>query len=170
MMNFLELAKKRRSVRSYTSQTVEDEKLHYLLECARLAPSAVNRQPWHFFVVKSEEKKHRLRQCYARDWFAQAPLYIVICADDANAWVRQADGKNHADIDAAIAIEHLCLAAADLGLGTCWVCNFDVVKCSELLALPSNQRPVAILPVGYPDHTDVKRSVKKELSEVMTEV
>lgn len=169
-MNFLGLAKKRRSVRSYTSQTVEDEKLHYLLECARLAHSAVNRQPWHFFVVKSEEKKHRLRQCYARDWFAQAPLYIVICADDANAWVRQADGKNHADIDAAIAIEHLCLAAADLGLGTCWVCNFDVVKCSELLALPSNQRPVAILPVGYPDHTDVKRSVKKELSEVMTEV
>lgn len=170
MMNFLELVKERRSVRSYTSQAVEDEKLHYLLECARFAPSAVNRQPWHFFVVKSEEKKCLLRQCYARDWFAQAPVYIVICADDANAWVRQADGKNHADIDAAIAIEHLCLAAADLGLGTCWVCNFDAVKCGELLALPSHQRPVAILPVGYPDHTDAKRSVRKELSEVMTEV
>lgn len=167
-MNFLELAKERRSVRSYTSQEVEEAKLHYLLECARLAPSAVNRQPWHFFVVKSEEKKRLLWQCYARDWFAQAPVYIVICADDAEAWVRQADGKNHADIDAAIVVEHLCLAAADLGLGTCWVCNFDVEKCSELLALPSHQRPVAILPVGYPNHTDVKRSVRKELSGMVT--
>ena len=102
-MNFLELTKKRFSVRNYKSDRVEQDKIDYIIECARLAPSAVNYQPWHFMVVVSEEQKQNLRQCYNREWFARAPVYIVVCADKSIAWVRKSDNKNHADIDAAIA-------------------------------------------------------------------
>lgn len=75
MRDFLELARDRRSTRSYdTDRTVEEDKLNYILECARIAPSAVNRQPWRFYVVRSEDGKAKLRQCYSREWFNEAPL------------------------------------------------------------------------------------------------
>lgn len=75
-MDFLELAKKRYSAREYSPKEVEQEKLEYILECARLAPSAVNHQPWHFIVVKSDEARKAVQQCYPREWFAQAPLTL----------------------------------------------------------------------------------------------
>lgn len=166
-MNFLDLVKKRYSVRSYRPQPVEREKLDVILECARLAPSAVNFQPWHFYVVESEAAKAALRPCYHREWFAGAPLYIVVCADESASWKRSSDGYDHADIDAAIAAEHICLAAADQGLGSCWVCNFDVAACREALQLPENLRPVVLLPIGYAadDPTQKKR---KPLAEIVT--
>lgn len=102
-MKFIELTKERHSVRSYTARPVEQEKLDYILECARLAPSAVNKQPWKFMVVQSPEGKSKICQCYAREWMAEAPLYIIVCAVADEAWTRRYDGKNHADIDAAIA-------------------------------------------------------------------
>lgn len=77
------------------------------------------------FVVKSNKPKLLIQQSYPREWFTEAPLYIVVCADNSISWVRKSDNKNHADIDAAIATEHICLAAAEQGLGSCWVCNFD---------------------------------------------
>lgn len=120
-MDFLELTKKRYSVRSYTSQEVEKEKLDYIFECARYAPSAVNKQPWQFIVINSELQKQKLQKVYPAKWFVEAPLYIIVCANDSVAWTRQYDNKNHADIDAAITAEHICLAAAEQGLGTCWV-------------------------------------------------
>ena len=76
-MDFKDLVTKRFSARKYTTEAVSDKQLHYLLECARLAPSAVNKQPWKFIVVKSEEAKAKLRETYNRDWFATAPLYII---------------------------------------------------------------------------------------------
>lgn len=88
-MNFLELAKKRYSAREYDfSKPIEDEKLNYILECARLAPSAVNFQPWTFYVVKSEDSRTLLQQCYNREWFKKAPYYILVCTDVSKAWVR----------------------------------------------------------------------------------
>lgn len=99
-MDFLELTKKRYSVRSYTSQEVEKEKLDYILECARYAPSAVNKQPWQFIVIQSELQKKKLQKVYPAKWFVEAPLYIIVCANDSVAWTRQYDNKNHADIDA----------------------------------------------------------------------
>ena len=169
MDNFLELVRWRYSVRRYSSQPVEQEKLDYVLECARLAPSAVNFQPWRFVVVKSAERRAALCSCYKREWLAEAPLYIVVCADRTQSWKRGCDGHDHADIDAAIAAEHICLAAADCGLGTCWVCNFDVEKCTEALGLGEGICPVAIVPVGYAadSPTDKKR---KPLSEVAYEL
>lgn len=169
MGNFLELVRKRYSVRQYSQQPVEREKLDYILECARLAPSAVNFQPWRFVVVDSAERKAGLCACYKREWLAEAPMYIVVCADRSQSWKRGCDGHDHADIDAAIAAEHICLAAADCGLGSCWVCNFDVARCTELLGLDKDVYPVVIIPVGYAvgAPTDKKR---KPLSETVIEM
>ena len=167
-MKFIELTKERHSVRSYTARLVEQEKLDYILECARLAPSAVNKQPWKFMVVQSPEGKSKICQCYAREWMAEAPLYIIVCAVADEAWTRRYDGKNHADIDAAIATEHICLAAADQGLGTCWVCNFDTARCSEILGLTPSMYPLALIPVGYPADETVPDKKRKDTGEIVT--
>ncbi len=165
--NFLELVKSRHSVREYSSQEVEQDKIDYILECARLAPSAVNKQPWGFIVVKSEEKKEILRDCYHREWFKQAQLYIIVYVDEDKAWVRSSDSKNHCDIDASIAIEHICLAAADQGLGTCWVCNFDTEKCKTDFEIGPTSHPVALLPIGYPDEKNSTNPMRKEKEELV---
>ena len=153
-MNFLDLVKARYSVRSYRPQAVEREKVEYLLECARLAPSAVNFQPWRFFVVASDARREALRRCYHREWFAEAPLCIAVCVDESVSWK-------------AIAAEHICLAAAEQGLGSCWVCNFDVPLCREALELPATLRPVVLIPVGYPADapTQKKRKSPDEVAE-----
>lgn len=166
-MNFLDLVKARYSVRSFVSRPVEKDKLDYILECARLAPSAVNYQPWRFMVVESEQKKRELCQCYHNPWLAEAPLCIVVCVDGAEAWTRRADGKNHADIDASIAAEHICLAAAEQGLGTCWVCNFQPGACKSVLGLSGEVYPVAIIPVGYPKVEGKPEKTRKEMSAVV---
>ena len=150
-MNFLDLVKARYSVRSYRPQAVEREKVEYLLECARLAPSAVNFQPWRFFVVASDARREALRRCYHREWFAEAPLCIAVCVDESVSWKRKSDGHDHADIDA----------------GSCWVCNFDVPLCREALELPATLRPVVLIPVGYPADapTQKKRKSPDEVAE-----
>lgn len=147
-MNFLELVKQRYSCRAYKPLGVEKEKLEYILECVRLAPSAVNKQPWCFRIVSKEEDKVRLQQCYNRDWFKTAPMYVVASVLHDEEWVRS-DGKHHGDIDIAIAVEHLCLAATEQGLATCWVCNFDAVLCKELFNLSDNEEPAVLIPLGY---------------------
>lgn len=167
MNTFAELCSDRRSVRSYTARPVEPEKIEYLLRCAQSAPSAVNLQPWRFFVVRNEPYKQRLRDCYAREWFAQAPLYIVVCADRTRSWKRHIDGKDHADIDAAIAAEHLCLAATEQGLGSCWVCNFDPERCREALDLPDRTDPIVILTLGYPNDTPTEKQRRPLLETVV---
>ncbi len=149
MTSFLELVTRRYSVRKYVPRAVEASKIDYLLECARLAPSAVNRQPWRFIVVRQAASREALHQCYAREWFKEAPLYIVLCADEHQSWKRSFDGRDHGDIDVAIAAEHICLAAAEQGLGSCWVCNFDPEACRRALQLPDEVHPVVIIPVGY---------------------
>lgn len=167
-MNFLELVKNRYSARSYKPEMVEQEKIDYIIECARLAPSAVNYQPWHFIVVKSNAEKQKLHQCYPREWFVEAPVYIVICADQSTAWVRKSDNKNHADIDASIATEHICLAATEKGLGSCWVCNFEPTTLIHSFHLNPNQYPVAIIPLGYVKDQPQSRSIRKDVNEIVS--
>lgn len=150
MSNFLKLCETRFSLRNFdANRPVEREKIDYLLHCVQLAPSAVNRQPYQFFVVTDEAVLAKLTQCYHREWFENAPLCIVACANHAEAWHRPNDGKDHADIDVAIAVEHLALAAAEQGLGSCWVCNFDAPKCAEVLGLKPEMEPVVLVPIGY---------------------
>lgn len=138
-MNILELSQTRFSARKYTDEAVSDDDLAYILECVRLAPSAVNRQPWKFVVVRSKEAKEQLWQAYDRDWFRTAPLYIVCMKNNSECWTRRYDDKQHGDIDVAIATEHLCLAATERNLGTCWVCNFDTDVMSASSPLPTSR-------------------------------
>lgn len=150
-MDFLELAKNRFSSRNYLNQPIEEDKLMKVLEAARIAPSAANYQPWHFIVIRSEENRRKICTTYRREWLQKAPVIILACGDQSKAWVRSAfDNKNHTDIDISIAIDHITLQATELGLSTCWICNFDTKKCSELFNLPQNIEPIAIIPLAYP--------------------
>ncbi len=165
-MDFSSLILKRYSVRIYRNKPVEEEKLMSILEAGRLAPSAVNYQPWYFIVIRSEEEREKLNLLYHRDWFKTAPVVIVVCADHSVSWKRSLDGKDFADVDAAIAIDHMTLQSADLGLGTCWVCNFNAKGCKKQLNLPSHVEPIALLPLGYPDDTPPVKK-RKPLEEVV---
>ncbi len=163
-MNLLELVKQRYSCRSYKPCDVEKEKLEYVMECVRFAPSAVNKQPWRFHIVIREEDKTKIQQCYDRDWFKTAPMYIIASILHDEEWVR-ADGKRHGDIDIAIAVEHLCLSATEQGLATCWVCNFDAALCKALFTLPASEEPAVIIPLGYADD-EPKEKKRKSISEI----
>lgn len=166
-MSFLDLAKSRYSVRSYESRAVEKEKLLQVLEAARLAPSAVNFQPWHFIVITEDAQKEKIFETYPREWIKEAPAIIVACGDHGKSWKRS-DGKDHCDVDVSIAVEHMALAAADLGLGTCWVCAFDAKKCHELLNLPENLEPIVLLPIGYPKGERLTEIKRKSLDEIVS--
>ncbi|MDE7117788.1 MAG: nitroreductase family protein [Bacteroidaceae bacterium] len=164
-MRLLDLVKARYSCRSYQDRHVEQEKLNYIMECVRMAPSAVNRQPWRFRIVADADAVGKLRQCYSRDWFNTAPLYVIASIMHEEAWVR-ADGKPHGDIDIAIAVEHLCLAATEQGLATCWVCNFDAALCRTLFSLPDNEEPAVLIPLGYAAD-EPKEKKRKELTDIL---
>ena len=164
-MDFPELINTRYSVRAHTPDAVEEDKLQRLLEAARLAPTAANRQPFQLIVIHTAGREKELKRIYRKDWFVQAPLVIGICGIPAQAWVRR-DGKSYVDVDVAIVMDHLILAAADLGLGTCWVGAFDPAAAREILALPDDVEPIAFTPLGYP--ADQPRPKKrKTLSELV---
>lgn len=168
-MKLLELAKNRYSSRKYQSKKIEKEHLMYVLETGRIAPSAKNLQPWYFVVIYEEQKLKEIKSCYQKDWIESAPCIIVIIGDHKQAWHRD-DGKDHTDIDVSIAIDHMTLAATEVGLATCWVCKFDAKKTSKLLDLPAYLEPIALLPIGYPaDKTDIKRHerLRKPLNEIV---
>lgn len=164
-MNLRELCEARYSVRAYLPQLVEKDKIEYILECARLAPSACNLQPWRFYVITDETVKSHIQEAYDRDWFRTAPAYIVVCKDSSQAWKRSnSDGKDFGDVDAAIAAEHICLAASEVGLGTCWVCNFKPDILGQVFSLPASEEAIAIFPLGYIDTEKSKVSEKKRKS------
>ena len=166
-MDFLDLVKKRYSVRSFTSQEVETEKINTILEAVQYSPSAVNYQPCHFIVVTDPELKAKICTAYSRDWLQEAPVLIVALGDHQESWKRR-DGKDHADIDVAIAVDHLTLAASSLGLGTCWVCAFDAQKVHSILELPENMEVVALIPLGYPTEATIPDKERKDLQELVS--
>lgn len=166
MKTFKELVTERCSVRKYDSRAIEKEKLDYILDCARLAPSAVNYQPWKIYLItpeSSSEKREYVQKCYDREWFLSAPYYLICTIVHSESWHRKNDGKDHGDIDIAILTEHLCLAAVEQGVGTCWVCNFDAKLCHELFNLPENEEAAVLIPMGYPAE-DFKPAEKKRKS------
>jgi nitroreductase len=164
-VEFSELIARRYSVRAYQPNPVEEDKLRQVLEAARLAPTAANNQPIQFVVIHTAERKADLGRIYHREWFLQAPLIICACALPSHAWVRR-DGKNYADVDAAIAMDHLILAAANLGLGTCWTAAFDPESAREVLGLPDDVEPIAFTPLGYPAD-EPRPKERKPLSELV---
>ncbi len=164
-MEYFELIKKRYSVRAYQSKPVEDEKLQKVLEAANIAPTASNRQPFGFIVVHTQGRELELKRIYRPEWFYQAPIVICGCALPDEAWSRK-DGKNYGEVDTTIAMDHLILAAADLGLGTCWIAAFDPSIAREVLGLPENVEPIAFTPLGYPADDPVPKS-RKALSDLV---
>jgi len=164
-VEFLELVQKRYSVRAYKPDPIEEKKLEQILEAARLAPTAANKQPFQFLVLRTAGKEAELRRLYDRAWFAQAPVVICACGIPAQAWVRM-DGKNYCDVDVAIAMDHLVLAATAMGLGTCWIANFDPAIARSVLALPSGVEPIAFTPLGYPNDPPRPRK-RKPLTELV---
>ncbi len=164
-MSFLDLVNKRFSVRAFDSKPVPDQDLELVLEAGRLAPSAANRQPVHFIVLRGEEQRRALGVAYPRDWFWKTPVLLVVCVDTARGWNRT-DGKNYADVDGAIAMDHMTLCAADLGLGTCWIGAFDPVKVRRILNLPDGIEPLAMTPLGYPAEA-VRAKSRKTLDEIV---
>jgi nitroreductase len=167
-MNFKDLARRRYSVRSYQSTPVENEKLIQIIEAALLAPSAVNFQPWKFVVVTEPELLAKLHGCYHRDWFKSAPACIVAIGDHDKGWHRPTDGKDYTDMDVAIAIDHMMLAATELGLGTCWICHFKDEKCGEIFNLDSNFEAIAMIPVGYPSTQNIPEKKRKSIEEAIS--
>ncbi len=164
-MNFLELAQKRYSVRAYRPDPVEDDKLQRVLEAARLAPTAANRQPFRLLVVHTARRTEELSRIYHRPWFVQAPLIICACSVLSQGWTRSSDGINYTVVDVAIAFDHLTLAAADLGLGTCWIAAFNVEMARQVLGIPTGFEPVVLTPLGYPADTPCTK-IRKPLSEL----
>lgn len=150
-MDFQKLVLARYSVRAYRPDPVPDPLLRQVLEAARLAPSACNRQPFRVVVIRTRGREAELLRVYPREWFVQAPLVLAVCAVPGEAWERSRyDGWSAAETDATIATDHMLLAAADLGLGTCWIAAFDPKAAREVLHLPKDVVPVAFTPLGWP--------------------
>jgi len=148
-MEFRELIAKRYSVRAYRPDPVEPERLERILEAARLAPTAANRQPFRVIVAQTAGRTEELRRVYHRDWFVQAPLVLCVCGLTAQAWVRR-DGWSALAVDAAIVMDHMILAAADQGLGTCWIANFDAGAARQVFRIPADAEPLLMTPLGLP--------------------
>jgi len=156
-MEFQELIAQRYSVRVYKPDDVPSNMIDKILEAARLAPTAANRQSFKLFVIKTAGFKDELKNIYHQEWFTQAPYVIGICGIPEGNWIRK-DGKNYADVDSAIVMDHVILAATNMGLGTCWIGAFDPNAARKFLELPQEMEPIAFTPIGYPaDHVRMKK-------------
>jgi nitroreductase len=173
----LNLIGARQSVRAYTSQPVEKEKLMRCIEAARLAPSACNAQPWKFIVVDNPEIKDRLadftssRLLGMNHFTKQAPVHVAIVRERANftSGVGQVlKGKEYPLIDIGIATVQFCLQATAEGLGTCIVGWFDEKGAKRLLQIPQDKRLELIITVGYPATNEIRRKIRKETSEMVS--
>ncbi|MCS7120000.1 MAG: nitroreductase family protein [Nitrososphaerota archaeon] len=152
-MDVFEAIQKRRSVRSYEPTPVPREKLERILEAARLAPSAMNLQPWHFIVVTDAGKREKLAQAPYAGFLREAPVVIVGCGNEklSPKWFI---------IDVTIAMQNMVIMATSEGLGTCWIGSFNEKEVKELLRIPEEFRVVALLALGYPaDKIDIQRGL-----------
>ena len=154
MMKFSKLVKSRYSVRAYKSDAVEEEKLQQVLEAARLAPTGANRQAFQLVVVHTKGREEEMKRIYPRDWFSEAPIVICACAAP--------DYK----LNIGIVMDHLILAATELGLGTCWIGAFDRDATREILGLPDDMEPIIFTPLGYPA-SEPGAKKRKDLDEIV---
>jgi len=164
--SLLDIIKTRKSIRSYKSDTIEEEKLRYILNAFRRAPSAKNLQPWKIIIVKDEKKKSDLAiACNNQTFISEAPIVVVACAKEEEAYGVMGGYMNSYPIDIAIAMQHLILAATEQGLGTCWIGAFKEKLVKDILKVPEDIRVVALSPVGYPDE-EGKNRPRKEIDDI----
>ncbi len=170
-MDFIELVKRRKSVRSYDpAKKVPGEVLERILEAGRLAPSATNSQPWEFLIVSSDDMLGKIRSCYKASWFQSAPHVLVVKGSRSTAWVRSADGYNALETDLTIAMDHMILAATFEGVSTCWIAAFDPERLSAVLNLAEDEEVFAITPLGYPEKEGegTRPKTRKSFEQVVT--
>ncbi len=164
-MDVMDAIKTRESIRSYKKKSVEDEKLRLILEAARLAPSASNRQEWRYIVVRDKARRNKLMKAAADQTFvAEAPVVIAACAETDNHVMMC--GQLCYPIDLAISIDHMTLQAVEEGLGTCWIGAFDEDAVKAILQIPLEIRVVALLTIGYPRALRERKS-RKKLHEIV---
>lgn len=162
---FNKIVSDRFSCRHYSQEQISREQILSILECARLAPSACNRQPWKFVVADEPELLQEIYAGYDRSWIKEAPTAIIVLGNRNEAWHRQYDGYDATDIDIAITTEHICLAATAMGLGTCWVCNFQPEVVRKALNIPEELEPLVIIPIGKPAEGIIAPEKKRKTAE-----
>jgi nitroreductase len=160
-MNVFEAIARRNSVRSYLDRPVEQEKLQTLFSAVRLAPSARNAQEWRFILVTDPVLRKRVAAAGGHPFLFQCPVIIAVCAE-TNRRICQC-GEMAYPMDVAIAIDHLTLAAVELGLGTCWIASFDAEPVREALGIPGAVPVVELVALGYPAPEDVLKTDKPRL-------
>ncbi len=175
--HFLELVKKRQSVRGYNNFPIEKEKIERCIEAVRLAPSACNAQPWKFIVVDNQELKNKIADCTTtrmipmNHFTKQAPVHIVVVMKMPNISSKMGEiirNKPFTLIDVGIASVHFCLQAAAEGLGTCMLGWFNEKKVKKLLNIPSSLRAVLIITLGYPSSDLIREKRRKDISEIQS--
>ncbi len=169
-MDVYEAIRTRRSVRRYKPDDLPDEVLDRVLEAMLLAPSAKNAQPWRFVVVRdAAARKALVPVCRNQKFIAEAPLVIVACGIEREAYPYMGGYWNSVAVDVAIAVDHLTLAAAAEGLGTCWIGAFDERGVKELLGIPEDVLVVALTPLGYPAESPSFRGRKSPAETLFLE-
>lgn len=165
-MNVTEAIKKRKSVRKYLDKPIENKKLMSVLEAGRLAPSARNRQEWRFVIVRDSGIRRKLVEAANNQPFVgEAPIVIVACAENYN--ILMPCGQPSYSIDVALSLDHISLAAVELGLGSCWIGDFNEIKVKEILDIPDKIRVVALMPLGYPSDPSVVRKERLPLDGIV---
>ena len=163
-LNFFELVKNIRSIRKYKEQEVEKEKIQKIIEAARLAPSAMNRQPYLLFVITKKDAITRISSACNQEW--KAPIMIAIVCNPKQAWVRE-DGEEYWKTDAAIAMHQISLAAYAEGLGTCWIAAFNEKQMKKILNVSSDSRVAFLSPLGYPSEKKVPIQNRKPIDSLV---
>jgi nitroreductase len=170
-VDFYDVVRTRRSVRSFKKNPIPEEVLSRVLEAARVAPSGSNRQPWKFILVRDEALKQKMiSACDNQKFMADAPLIVVACGQklsfNRGGYMREMSML----IDVSIAFTHLILAARAEGLGTCWIGAFKNDEIKKLLGVPEGYEVVAATPLGYPaENVFTEPRDRKNLDEIVSE-
>jgi nitroreductase len=165
-VDFFELIDTRFSTRAFLPDPVEDKMLQQVLDAARMAPTAANLQPFRLIVVHTAGKQAELKQIYRPGWLSQAPLMICACSVPSQGWKHVHTGKNYCDVDVAIVMDHLIMAATALGLGTCWIAAFDHTALKKMLHLPDELEAIVLTPLGYPAEKAVPK-IRRPLEDLV---
>lgn len=178
-MRFIELVKKRRSVRKYTQEPLKERDILTCVEAARLAPSATNSQPWHFYYVEDEETikeiaKSTVNPAMKFNKFtlnAKGLMIVTTKKGNVSSKIGQTvTGLPYYLIDVGIAVEHFCLQATELGIGTCIVGWFNQKKIRKTISLPTNQRVALLVALGYPQDNATKGKKRNLIEDIYTKV
>lgn len=160
-MSLVDIILSRRSIRRYEQRPIPEEIMRLILEAGRMAPSAANRQPWHFIVVTEQELKEKLSQWRFTRFLKDSAAVIVGCGEN-----NRPRAARWATIDVSIALENMVIAAWALGVGSCWIGGFNEKEVKELLGIPDNIKVIALLSLGYPAEQPAPRR-KKPLEKIV---